>query len=61
MGELILSDVQISLPKDLPPGDYTIDSSLFDPNQKKNAVYFDAAAPSVPILNLKRSVVVVAP
>lgn len=59
VGELILSDVQISLPKDLPPGEYTLDSSLFDPNQKKNAVYFDAAAPGVPILNLKRGIVVV--
>lgn len=60
-GELILSDVQISLPKDLPPGEYTLDSSLFDPNQKKNAVYFDPAAPGVPILNLKRSITVSAP
>lgn len=60
-GELILSEVQIPLPRDLPQGEYTIDSSLFDPNQKKNAVYFDPAAPSVPILSLKRNVVVVAP
>jgi len=57
-GELILSDVIISLPKDLSAGEYTLNSSLFDPNQKKNAVYFDAAAPSVPILNLKRSIVI---
>jgi len=61
VGEVILSDAQVRLPADLSPGEYTIESSLFDPNQKKNAVYFEAGAPGVPILSLTRTVVVVAP
>ncbi len=57
-GEIISSDVTLSLPAGLPPGEYTVQSSLFDPNQKKNAVYFDPARPGEPILTLTRQVVV---
>lgn len=56
MGEVQMSDVHLTLPADLPPGDYTIQSSLFDPNQKKNAVYFAADDPATPILTLEREI-----
>jgi hypothetical protein len=55
-GEVQMSDIQIALPNDLPAGAYTLQSSLFDPNQKKNAVYFSADDPSVPILTLERAI-----
>jgi hypothetical protein len=56
MGEVQMSDVHLTLPADLPPGDYTIQSSLFDPNQKKNAVYFAVNDPATPILTLERTI-----
>ena len=57
-GEYIASDIYVDVPADLAPGDYTVESSLFDPNQKKNAVYFSPQAPGVPILTLERKVIV---
>jgi hypothetical protein len=57
-GEVQLSEVQLTLPADLPPGDYTLQSSLFDPNQKKNAVYFNVGEPATPILTLERTITV---
>jgi hypothetical protein len=55
-GELLVSDVRLELPADVPAGEYTLEMSLFDPNQKKNAVYFDPAAPAEPILVLRRPI-----
>jgi hypothetical protein len=57
-GDLQGSAVLLPLPANLPAGEYTIQSSLFDPNQKKNAVYFSAARPSEPILTLERAITV---
>lgn len=53
-GEWMLSDVRMNLPPDLSAGDYTLEMSLFDPNQKKNAVYFDPVAPATPIVTIQR-------
>jgi 4-amino-4-deoxy-L-arabinose transferase-like glycosyltransferase len=53
-GEWLVSDVRFALPADVPAGDYTLELSLFDPNQKKNAVYFDPADPVTPIVVLRR-------
>jgi hypothetical protein len=55
-GEWLVSDVRFAVPADLPPGDYTLELSLFDPNQKKNAVYFDPADPVTPIVVLRRPI-----
>ena len=55
-GDLQASEVKLQLPKDLPAGEYTIQSSLFDPNQKKNAVYFSTSQPGTPILTLDRKI-----
>lgn len=52
--ELLVSDVRVALPADLPAGEYTLELSLFDPNQKKNAVYFDPVAPATPIVTIQR-------
>lgn len=57
-GDLQASEVKLQLPNDLPAGEYTIQSSLFDPNQKKNAVYFDTAQPGTPILTLERKITI---
>jgi hypothetical protein len=57
-GMLLLSDVPLTLAADLPAGDYTLEMSLFDPNQKKNAVYFDPVAPSEPIVTIRRTLTI---
>lgn len=44
-GEAQVSEVDLALPDDLPPGEYRLQSSLFDPDQKKNAVYFNVGNP----------------
>lgn len=54
-GEIIFSSVDMRLPADLAPGAYVLQSSLFDPNQKKNAVYFQADRPGQAILTLERT------
>lgn len=57
-GDVQASEVKLQLPNDLPAGEYTLQSSLFDPNQKKNAVYFSTAQPGAPILTLDRKITV---
>jgi hypothetical protein len=54
-GEVQVSEVELALPGDLAPGTYRVESSLFDPNQKKNAVYFRTADPATPILTLEHA------
>lgn len=56
--DLQASAVKLQLPKDLPAGEYTIQSSLFDPSQRKNAVYFNTAQPGEPILTLDRKIMI---
>jgi hypothetical protein len=53
--EIIVSQVRLPLPNDLPTGEYTLEMSLFDPNQKKNAVYFDPKQPDMPIVTIRRN------
>lgn len=57
-GDIVISEVYVQLPADAAPGSYAVQSSLFDPNQAKNAVYFDPARPGEPILTLDRTVMV---
>lgn len=57
-GDVQASAVKLQLPGDLPAGEYTLQSSLFDPNQKKNAVYFSTANPATPILTLDRKITI---
>ncbi len=56
VGDEIRSAVSIQMPLDIAPGDYLFKVSLFDPNQKKNAVYFAADRPSEPIVVIERRV-----
>ena len=58
VGDYVISTVNIRIPADAEPGDHVLEFSLFDPNQKKNAVYFDPADPATPILFLKRSLLI---
>lgn len=53
-GAQIHSAVHLKLPPDVAPGNYTLELSLFDPNQKKNAVYFDRRDPATPVVVLQR-------
>ena len=55
-GGLLLSDTMLSVPADAAPGRYTLEISLFDPNQKRNAVYFDPADPATPIVIVTRQI-----
>lgn len=57
-GHVQASAVRFALPADLPAGDYTLEMSLFDPNQKKNAVYFDPRQPDAPIVTIRRKLLV---
>jgi hypothetical protein len=57
-GDVQGSEVKLQLPQDLPAGEYMIQSSLFDPNQKKNAVYFSPAQAGTPILTLDRKITI---
>ncbi|MCX6018364.1 MAG: hypothetical protein NTZ50_07665 [Chloroflexi bacterium] len=50
--------MHLKIPADAAPGRYTLEFSLFDPNQKKNAVYFDPRDPATPVVVLKRTIVV---
>lgn len=54
-GEVMITDVQLRLPVGLAPGEYSLEVSLFDPNQKKNAVYFDPVAPGSPVVTIRRT------
>lgn len=58
LGHVIASAIKIAVPADAPEGSYTVELSLFDPNQKKNAVYFDPVAPDEPILTMQRRILV---
>ncbi len=53
-----MSNVQLQLPAGLAPGAYTIRASVFDPNQKKNAAYFDATQNGKVILELEQKVTI---
>ncbi len=53
-GEVQASAVRLALPADLPVGNYELEMSLFDPNQGKNAVYFDPRRPDVPVVTIRR-------
>jgi hypothetical protein len=55
----MISDVRVKVPADAAPGEYVLEISLFDPNQKKNAVYFDPVAPSAPVVTIRRTISVV--
>ncbi|MFN4293112.1 MAG: hypothetical protein ACK4JD_03180 [Thermoflexales bacterium] len=57
-GHVQTSAVRFALPADLPPGEYALEMSLFDPNQKKNAVYFDPKQPSTPVVTIRRVLLV---
>ncbi len=57
-GHVLVSSTRLTLPSDLPAGEYTLAMSLFDPNLKKNAVYFDPLAPSVPIVTIPKRVLI---
>ncbi|PJF48175.1 MAG: hypothetical protein D6709_13245 [Chloroflexi bacterium] len=52
-GHVQTSAVRFALPADLPPGQYALEMSLFDPNQKKNAVYFDPKQPGTPVVTIR--------
>ncbi len=58
VGHVQASVIRFALPPDLPPGDYALEFSLFDPNQKKNAVYFHPRQPGLPIVTIRRPVYV---
>jgi hypothetical protein len=51
---LHLNTTRLRIPSNLPAGEYTLEISLFDPNQMKNAVYFDPVAPATPIVTIQR-------
>lgn len=53
-GHVQVSAVRFVIPADLPAGEYQLEMSLFDPNQGKNAVYFDPAKPGQPIVTIRR-------
>ncbi len=53
-GALHLNTTRLRIPSNLPAGEYTLEISLFDPNQMKNAVYFDPVAPATPIVTIQR-------
>jgi hypothetical protein len=59
VGEVMRSEARLMLPADLAPGAYTLVASLFDPNQGKNAVYFEPAEPGKPLLELRRVIRIV--
>lgn len=58
-GAIQISAVRFALPDDLSPGDYQLELSLFDPNQGKNAVYFDLQQPNTPIVTIRRGLSVI--
>ncbi len=57
-GSYIISTVRLNIPADA-TGDYHLKLSLFDPNQKINAVYFDPARPEQPIVVIDRLLTIV--
>lgn len=61
VGDIVISSVVLRIPADAAPGVYQLKLSLFDPNQKKNAVFFAPDADSKPILDLLRPLSVLSP
>jgi hypothetical protein len=57
-GALHLNTARLRVPSDLAAGEYTLEISLFDPNEKKNAVYFDPVAPDTPIVTIQRRLLI---
>lgn len=57
-GHVQSSIVRVALPADLPVGQYALEMSLFDPNQKKNAVYFNPKQPDTPIVTMRKMLLV---
>lgn len=55
-GDEVRSGINMHIPADVAPGDYILKVSLFDPNQKKNAVYFSAQKPGEPIVIIERPI-----
>jgi hypothetical protein len=55
--DYIVSSVRLNVPADA-TGEYALRLSLFDPNQKKNAVYFDPREPGEPIIAIIRPLTV---
>ena len=58
VGETMVSNVTLTLPDALPEGEYVLEASLFDPNLKRNAVYFALDAPTAPIVALRAKLVI---
>ncbi len=56
LGDEIRSTLAFQVPPDTAPGDYVLKVSPFDPNQKKNAVYFSASRPGEPIVIIERAI-----
>ncbi len=61
VGDAFYSEAWLALSPDLSPGFYTLELSLFDPNQGKNAVYVKPLAPSQPIVTIRKQLLVEAP
>lgn len=55
-GDTLISQIELRIPRDAPPGNYILEMSLFDPNQKKNAAYFGSDNPAQPIVSLRRRI-----
>jgi Dolichyl-phosphate-mannose-protein mannosyltransferase len=60
VGDYVLQVARLRMPENLPPGNYTLELSLFDDKAMRNAAYFDAREPGKPIVVLERRVQVVA-
>jgi hypothetical protein len=60
-GDIILNTVRLQVPTNAIPGHYKLQITLFDPNQKKNAVFFTPDTPDKPILVLERTLTINAP
>ena len=58
LNNIVVSEAQLPLPADHPSGEYVVRATLFDPNQKKNAVYFYKNAPDGFFLELTQKLVV---
>ena len=56
LNHIVISDAVIPLPPNLPTGSYRAVATLFDPNQHKNAVYFDKSTPDKYFLELGQTV-----
>ena len=55
-GDYVIQVARLRAPADLAPGDYKLELSVFDDQQRKNAVYFDAREPTKPLVVLQREI-----